>query len=36
MWMAILWDIWGQRNKLIFKSELRDALKVFSLAQLKT
>jgi len=36
MWMAILWALLDQMNKIIFRSELVDALEVFTLAQLKT
>jgi len=32
IWMAILWLLWGQRNKTIFRNGLTYASKVFTLA----
>jgi len=35
MWIAIVTEIWGYRNKVVLRGGVVDELKVFCLAQLK-
>jgi len=35
VWVAVVWEIWVQRNKVIFNEGVDDAVEIFSLAQLK-
>jgi len=35
MWFAIMWTIWMHRNRIIFKSMVKDGEEVFNLAQVK-
>jgi len=35
VWVAIVWEIWAQRNKVVFNGGVVDLVEVFSLAQLK-
>ena len=35
MWLAIVWDIWNHRNKVIFRNAKVEAEEVFMLAQTK-
>jgi len=35
MWVAIVWEIWNHKNKIVFKNEVVDADEIFCLAQLK-
>jgi len=35
VWVAIVWEIWTQRNKVVFNGGVVYAIEVFSLAQLK-
>jgi len=35
VWITILWEIWVQRNKIIFNNGIVDEVEILSLAQLK-
>jgi len=35
LWVAIVWEIWKQRNKIAFSDAIVDEVEEFSLAQLK-
>jgi len=36
MWMAIVTEIWNQRNKVVFNRGIVDAMGIFTLAQLRS
>jgi len=36
VWAAIVWSIWDQRNRIIFKQDSVDTEQIFHMAQLKT
>jgi len=35
VWIAIVWEIWIQRNKVVFNNDVVNAVEIFTLAQLK-
>jgi len=35
MWVAIVWEFWHYRNKVMFKNEIVDNEEIFYLAQIK-
>ena len=35
MWVAIVWEIWHHRNKVVFKNGIVDSEEIFYLAQIK-
>lgn len=35
VWIAIVWEIWKQRDEVVFNNALVDGVEIFSLAQLK-
>jgi len=35
LWVAIVWEVWSYKNKVVFKGGVVDAVEIFSLAQLK-
>ena len=36
MWIAIEWEIWNYRNKIVFNNAVVDDVEIFTLIQLKT
>jgi len=35
MWLAIMWEIWRHRNKIVFNNGVVDHVEIITLVQLK-